>query len=295
MGEAATAQCVRARVRSDGHIGADLFISALSAYPTGIVKGPAPLPAWIATYDAAKAAGLIPGFAPSVMGNGNPTYPAGANVTDICSWTLSHCFEAFDVVDAPTGMCGVHFRPAGGFLADLSIVCNSVGIAFDDGPQPASPPLYQFLQAQSTHARTEGGSPCVDADLPPAPEQAATHFMIGANIRDNPSIFQQAVSSGGHIAIRSLNFEMEASSSLTESPALIHRHLEWVFSIPSVVWLADCAPGHPYMTTMTDMQILGEIGWTAQIIFDQSGLVPAFWRPPCAQFFPLRRDKVDSC
>jgi chitin deacetylase len=31
------------------------------------------------------------------------------------------------------------------------------------------------------------------------------------------------------------------------------------------------------MTTMTDMQVLGEIGWTAQIIYDQSGLVPAFW------------------
>lgn len=29
-------------------------------------------------------------------------------------------------------------------------------------------------------------------------------------------------------------------------------------------------------------QVVGELGWTAQIIFDQSGKVPAFWRPPYA-------------
>jgi peptidoglycan/xylan/chitin deacetylase (PgdA/CDA1 family) len=34
------------------------------------------------------------------------------------------------------------------------------------------------------------------------------------------------------------------------------------------------------MTTMTDEQVLGEIGWTMQIINDLTGLVPAFWRPP---------------
>jgi chitin deacetylase len=57
------------------------------------------------------------------------------------------------------------------------------------------------------------------------------------------------------------------------------------------------------MTTMTDHQVLGELGWTAQIIYDvrrlseasegrrgsakltlsgaqMTGLVPAFWRPP---------------
>lgn len=33
------------------------------------------------------------------------------------------------------------------------------------------------------------------------------------------------------------------------------------------------------MTTLTDMQILGELGWTSQIIFDLSGLIPRYWRP----------------
>lgn len=35
------------------------------------------------------------------------------------------------------------------------------------------------------------------------------------------------------------------------------------------------------MTTLTDMQLLGEFGWTAQAIYDHSGgIVPRYWRPP---------------
>ncbi|KAK4703861.1 chitin deacetylase, partial [Phenoliferia sp. Uapishka_3] len=155
------------------------------------------------SYNAAKAAGLIPSIPPSKLdANGNTAYPTGVDpgAAGACSWTITHCFGAYDTVDAPAGI---------------------VGISFDDGPQLASPPLYQYLQSQG---------------------QAATHFMIGSRIVDNPGIFQQAVSTGGHIAIHT--------------------------------W------SHPHMTTLTDMQILGELGWTAQIINDLSGIVPAFWRPP---------------
>lgn len=35
------------------------------------------------------------------------------------------------------------------------------------------------------------------------------------------------------------------------------------------------------MTTLSDAQVLGELGWTMQIIHDLSGgYVPRFWRPP---------------
>ncbi|KAK4702848.1 chitin deacetylase, partial [Phenoliferia sp. Uapishka_3] len=166
-----------------------------TAYPTPDVSGPTPKAAWVTTYNAAKAKGLIPSFAPSSLVNGNPTYPTGVSTgsSGACSWTVSHCYGAADVVDAPTGI---------------------VGISFDDGPQLASPVLYQYLASQ----------------------------MIGSRILDNPSIFQQAITTGGQIAVHT--------------------------------W------SHPYMTSMTDMQVLGEIGWTQQIILDQSGKVPAFWRPP---------------
>jgi hypothetical protein len=35
------------------------------------------------------------------------------------------------------------------------------------------------------------------------------------------------------------------------------------------------------MTTMNDTQVLGELGWTLQIIYDNTnGLIPLIWRPP---------------
>ncbi|BGP22104.1 chitin deacetylase, carbohydrate esterase family 4 protein [Rhodotorula toruloides] len=73
--------------------------------------------------------------------------------------------------------------------------------------------------------------------------QTATHFLIGTNIVNNPDAFKLALSIGGHLAVHT--------------------------------W------SHPYMSTLTDMQVLGELGWTAQAIYDQSGgLVPKYWRPP---------------
>ncbi|GAA6000795.1 hypothetical protein JCM10207_004664 [Rhodosporidiobolus poonsookiae] len=98
---------------------------------------------------------------------------------------------------------------------------GTYGISFDDGPLAASPTLYTFLQQNN---------------------QTASHFFIGSNIISNLAIFQQAVASGGHLAVHT--------------------------------W------SHPYMTTLTDEQVLGELGWTAQAIYDQTGFVPKFWRPP---------------
>ncbi|KNF03862.1 hypothetical protein PSTG_02952 [Puccinia striiformis f. sp. tritici PST-78] len=73
--------------------------------------------------------------------------------------------------------------------------------------------------------------------------QTATHFMIGSRIQQSPGDFAVALNQGGHIAVHT--------------------------------W------SHPLMTTLNDTAVLGEIGWTLQIIFDLSGgRLPAFWRPP---------------
>jgi peptidoglycan/xylan/chitin deacetylase (PgdA/CDA1 family) len=74
-------------------------------------------------------------------------------------------------------------------------------------------------------------------------EKNATHFMIGSNIQSWPKTMQEAFNQGGHIAVHT--------------------------------W------SHPMMTTMTNEQVLGELGWTMQIISDLTGgRLPAFWRPP---------------
>ena len=38
---------------------------------------------------------------------------------------------------------------------------------------------------------------------------------------------------------------------------------------------------HPYMTTLSDMDVVAQLGWTMQIIYDSTGgKLPSYWRPP---------------
>ena len=34
------------------------------------------------------------------------------------------------------------------------------------------------------------------------------------------------------------------------------------------------------MTTLSNLDVLAQLGWTMQIIYDSSGKLPRFWRPP---------------
>jgi len=97
---------------------------------------------------------LIPNISiPTALPNQNPQYPEGEDPTKppICSSTYQ-CRDPSDHWDAPDGV---------------------VAIGFDDGPTPASPQLYAFLQEQKLKA---------------------THFMIGMNVVSYTSIFDQAFS-----------------------------------------------------------------------------------------------------
>ena len=37
---------------------------------------------------------------------------------------------------------------------------------------------------------------------------------------------------------------------------------------------------HPYMTTLSNEQIIAELGWSKKIIKDLTGVTPNMWRPP---------------
>jgi chitin deacetylase len=38
---------------------------------------------------------------------------------------------------------------------------------------------------------------------------------------------------------------------------------------------------HPYMTTLSNLDVLGQLGWSMQLIHNSTGgRVPKFWRPP---------------
>ncbi|PPQ98546.1 hypothetical protein CVT24_004037 [Panaeolus cyanescens] len=70
-----------------------------------------------------------------------------------------------------------------------------------------------------------------------------THFMIGVHILAYPSQFMATLESDHDIAVHTYT--------------------------------------HPYMTTLTNREILGQLGWTMLIIHDSTGgRVPKYWRPP---------------
>ncbi|UZJ50724.1 hypothetical protein CBS101457_000044 [Exobasidium rhododendri] len=72
--------------------------------------------------------------------------------------------------------------------------------------------------------------------------QAATHFMIGSQILSYQSAFKHAMVTGQQAAVHT--------------------------------W------SHTLMSSKTNMELLGELGWNMQIIYDLSGRIPTLWRPP---------------
>lgn len=80
--------------------------------------------------------------------------------------------------------------------------------------------------------------------------QQATHFFIGINIKTNPTVYQQAYNNGDEIACHT--------------------------------W------SHPWMSSLTNAQIVSELGWTLQLISDLSGgRIARYWRPPMGDSYVL--------
>ena len=92
----------------------------------------------------------------------------------------------------------------------------------------------------------------------------STHFMIGINILQNPDAFK--------MAYNDLQSQPLSSHSACYRRLTLGTHAG---DIPVHTWT------HPYMTTMNNLQVLGELGWTMEIIHNSTGgRVPKYWRPP---------------
>lgn len=72
---------------------------------------------------------------------------------------------------------------------------------------------------------------------------STTHFMIGVHILQNPTEFLAAFEADNDIAVHT-----------------------WT---------------HPYMTTLSNLDVVAQLGWTMQLIHHSTGgRVPRYWRPP---------------
>ncbi|KAJ3563277.1 hypothetical protein NP233_g9041 [Leucocoprinus birnbaumii] len=158
--------------------------------------------AWVNALDAAVKAGKIPDISPSEQEHGkDPTYPGHDPMSpEICSSTYK-CINTAAWWDGPEG-----------YYAS----------SFDDGPQPTTDKLVDFLQSKSVHT---------------------THFMIGTNILQYSAQFVKAFNAGDDIAVHTYT--------------------------------------HPYMTTLSNEEVVAQLGWTMELIHNSTGgRVPRFWRPP---------------
>lgn len=87
--------------------------------------------------------------------------------------------------------------------------------------------------------------------------------MIGVNIIQNPDEFTMAFETNNGI------------SCFARSPISLDLMIFFSDDIAVHTWT------HPYMTTLDNMQLLGEFGWTMQLIHNSTGgRLPRYWRPP---------------
>ena len=75
-----------------------------------------------------------------------------------------------------------------------------------------------------------------------ANDLSATHFVIGSSIMYNPDIMKIMADSGVHLGVHTFS--------------------------------------HSIQTTKTDLEVLGDLGWTMQLIYEATGKVPMYFRPP---------------
>lgn len=75
-----------------------------------------------------------------------------------------------------------------------------------------------------------------------ANDLSATRFVIGSAIMYNPDIFKAMDVAGVHLGVHTFS--------------------------------------HTVQTSKTDLQILGDLGWTLQLIYEVTGKVPMYFRPP---------------
>jgi chitin deacetylase len=73
--------------------------------------------------------------------------------------------------------------------------------------------------------------------------EKTTYFLIGVNMLANPQVLQDTINQGHDIAVHT-----------------------WT---------------HPQMTTLSNLDVLGQLGWTVELIRNSTGgKIPKYWRPP---------------
>ncbi|KAF5387831.1 hypothetical protein D9615_000412 [Tricholomella constricta] len=188
--------------------------------------------------------------------DGSPYPPVGSP-----TWSSAYPRSSPDVAQLPsTWVAALDAAVAAGKIPDIPRSSNTPGVnpVYPPGVNPNGPEVcsatYKCKNPDDIWDAPDGyfATSFDDGPTPSSPkllefleanDETATHFMIGVNILENPQFFLDIFNSGGDIAVHT-----------------------WT---------------HPYMTTLTNLEILAQLGWTSEIIRNSTGgRVPKYWRPP---------------
>ncbi|KAH7929448.1 carbohydrate esterase family 4 protein [Leucogyrophana mollusca] len=175
-------------------------------------------------------------------------------------WTAGYPPGAPDITQLPPAwLNALHAAEAAGKIPKIPVsTMVAGGEPTYDGFDPNKPEVCSATYQCRIQGDLWDGPPGTlalsfdDGPLPPSPALYdflqsnglhATHFFIGSNILQYPAIFSQALANGDDMAVHT-----------------------WT---------------HPYMTTKTNEELVGEFGWTMEIIHNSTGgRLPKYWRPP---------------
>ncbi|KAF7357283.1 Carbohydrate esterase family 4 protein [Mycena sanguinolenta] len=167
------------------------------------------------------------------------------------SWVaaLNAAVAAKTIPDVPVPTMGSDGNPAypsGQDPTGSDICSGTYGCRVDgdiwDGPDGTATYVPRFRSyAAFTHFARKGTANLLT--FLEGNNQQVTHFLIGSNILYAGAQFSQMVNMSHDIAVHT-----------------------WT---------------HPYMTTQSNLQVVGELGWTMQLIHNSTGgRIPKYWRPP---------------
>ncbi|KAG0168467.1 chitin deacetylase [Apophysomyces sp. BC1034] len=180
---------------------------------------PAPKAEWMALLDTSKIA-----QAPVAKKNPDGTLinPDTTGKDPFCAWSFSQCRGAEDIFSCQKG---------------------NWGLSFDDGPTPASPQLYDYLD--SINAK-------------------ATFFVIGGQVIQYPELLQRIHKAGHEIGLHTWSHSM-LTSQTTEQ---IVAELKWTeLAVKEVIGVSPKLMRPAY----------GDMDNRVRDIVKQLGFIPAIW------------------
>ncbi|KAG6821277.1 hypothetical protein H0H93_002387 [Arthromyces matolae] len=178
---------------------------------------------------------------------GTPTDGANYAQVGTPAWSAPYPSWSPDVNSLPQEWVdALNAAVAAGNIPNIPQSSNTPGVnpVYPQGVNPNGPTVCSATyKCQIPGDIWDGPSDYFAISFDDGPTERATHFVIGVQILAYPQNFLEIFNAGHDLAVHT-----------------------WT---------------HPYMTTLSNLEIVAQLGWTAELIRNSTGgRVPRYWRPP---------------